>query len=124
MREYILESFHLVVDFCYGIIIVFGLAFNSLIIYVCLRSDLKRVPTFIFLTIGAVLNNLTLFFLPLNSFLERFVLDYNPRNESLVWCKMSYFFSHWLVHWTVWILVYKQKPKFYIHKSKLTSYII
>ena len=105
MREDILDRFNYIVDLSYGICIVFGLAFNSIIIYVCLRSDLKRVPTFIFLTIGAVLNSGTLFCLPLNSFLERFVLGFNPRNESLIWCKMSYFISHWLLHWTVWILV-------------------
>lgn len=100
-----LQSPNLVVDFLYGICILFGIVTNPLTIFICIRSNLRKTPTYIFISFGAISTFISLFSSPLTYFLERFVLDFNPRNESLIWCKIQYFLTFYMIHCTVWFLV-------------------
>lgn len=93
------------IDFAYGFNILTGIIFNSLIIIVCFKSNLRKIPTFIFYAFGALTSSLSLFGQPLNNFLHGFILGYNPREKYLIWCKMVFFINVFTVQWNVWLLV-------------------
>lgn len=102
-----LRDYHLIVDLLYGICIIFGIVTNPLTIYVCIRSNLRKTPTFIFILFGAITNLISLFSSPVNYFLGGLVFDINLRNQSLIWCKLQYFLTFYMLHCNVWFLVFE-----------------
>lgn len=105
MQHSTLKTLNRFIDFLYGINILEGLVFNALIILICFRSKLRKIPTFVYFAFGAISNTLSLFGQPLNYFLSGIVLDFNLRKKYLLWCKMVFYINFSTVQWNVWLLV-------------------
>lgn len=100
------QTLNLVVDFIYGLDILFGLVFNFFVIAVCFRATkLRQIATFTFIGFVAISSSLSLFGAPLNSFILQF-FEFNPRLESPLWCQISFYITMITRNYNVWLTVY------------------
>lgn len=95
---------HKIIDLLYGLDIIYGLAFNSLILIVCARKRLRQMSTFIFIAFSAFSNLLALVGYPFNNFLSQ-LLNQNSKYLDENWCKFSVFLNVFAFEWTIWLFV-------------------
>ena len=83
---------------------VFGVIGNSFTCYVCLRKRLRKINTFMFLSILSICDLMSLQVWNLDQFLLAF-FGFSLEFTSLWLCKIAIFFQYYSLQNSAWLLV-------------------
>lgn len=85
-------------------LVVFGTLSNFLTFLVCLRKNLKKTPTFVFLAFCCVTDTIPLFVRNVDNF-SNLCLGYRVRATNEFSCKTNLFFHFFPLQTSAWLLV-------------------
>ena len=85
-------------------ILIFGMLGNSLLLLMCLLTNLKKTPTFNFIAFMAGCDFMSLFWWNLDHFLTPF-FNIDRQNDGIAWCKFESFIQYSVLEGSAWLLV-------------------
>ena len=77
---------------------------NIFLLLMCLITELKKTPTFIFLAFMAACDCLSLYWWNLDHFLTPY-FNIDRQNEDIAWCKIDTFIEFSVLEGSAWLLV-------------------
>lgn len=82
-----------------------GFPSNILVVFICLRPKLRKIPSFIFLAFISIGCLIELCSIALMSFVDE-LFKLNLQNKSLAWCRSKSFFNSFSYQWFAWIVAF------------------
>ena len=93
------------INSCYSVVVAgLGTIGNLMAMYVCLRKNLRKTPTFVFIAFVLPMDTLSLFFWNFNNFYTTF-FNFLPVNNNLKTCKIVTFLQMFSLQSSAYLLV-------------------
>ena len=85
-------------------IIIFGTISNTMTLIICLRKNMRKIPTFMFIAFASITDTIPLYVRNLDNF-SFLVFGIHVRSTNLVLCKINLLLHFFPLHTSAWLLV-------------------